>query len=154
MGVARILILVIVLASCGRGEDRPVPVAADAPLGSGVTFPPPAFLQAAADSVLAIEMREFRFELSQTRITGPKVYVVVSNLGRLGHELRLSRADYPGYGSERRVAQLPPLQRSGHAELGVELAPGRYLIRCDLPFGRTSHGELGMAEEIVVVEGL
>ncbi|MFN2556362.1 MAG: hypothetical protein ABR592_05725 [Nitriliruptorales bacterium] len=148
-----VLILVLTLATCGRGEDRPIPIAADVPTHIGGTFPPPLFLRSSADSVVSLEMREFRYKVSPSILTGPKIYALVSNLGRLGHELRLSRLDFPGYGSERPVLELPPLQAGGYAEFGVELAPGRYIIRCELPFGRTSHGQLGMTAEINVVEG-
>ncbi|MDQ4131371.1 MAG: hypothetical protein M3133_10375, partial [Actinomycetota bacterium] len=126
------------------------PITAKASTHIGATFPPPPFLRAAADGIVTLEMREFRYKVSPSAVTGPKIYLLVSNLGRLEHELRLSRADYPGFGSERRVAELPLLQPDGYAELGVELAPGRYVIRCELPFGRTSHGQLGMTSEITV----
>lgn len=144
--------MVVALSACGRGEDRPIPIAAKASTHIG-TFPPPPFLRAAADGVVTVEMLEFRYKVSPSTLTGPKIYLLVSNLGRLGHELRLSRADDPGPGSQRRVAELPPLEPDGYAELGVELTPGRYIIRCELPFGRTSHGQLGMTSEITVVEG-
>ncbi len=147
------LVTVFALTGCGRGEDRPVPIAAGGePLGTQ-EFPAPPFLQGAADSVVTLEMREFRFEVAPSIVTGPKIYLLVRNLGRLHHELELSRADYPGHGSERRVAELPPLEPDGHGELGIELTGGRYLIRCELPFGRTSHGQLGMLSELTVVEG-
>ncbi len=141
--------LVAALVACGRGEDRPIPVADD-PALAGATLPPPPFLRAAADTTMAVEMREFRYRAVPSDVTGPKVYLTVTNLGRLGHELELSRADYPGYGSERRAAELPPLGPGGYAEFGVELFPGRYIIRCELPFGRTTHGQLGMATEFTV----
>lgn len=149
-----VLILVVTLSACGRGEDRPIPVGYDAGTLIGTTFLPPPFLRAAADTVMAVEMREFRYTVAPATVTvtGPKVYLLVSNLGRLGHELELSRADYPGYGSERRVAELPPLGPGGYAELGVELKRGRYMVRCELPFGRTTHGQLGMVAEFTVVE--
>lgn len=147
------LLAVVALAACGRGEDRPIPIAAGHGRLSAQEFPTPPFLQSAADGVAVLEMREFRYTVAPAAVTGPKIYLLVRNLGRLHHELELTRADYPGYGSERRITELPPLQPDGHAELGVELVGGRYLIRCELPFGRTSHGQLGMLTELIVVEG-
>ncbi|MDP8961098.1 MAG: hypothetical protein M3N32_05720 [Actinomycetota bacterium] len=147
------LVAVVALTACGRGEDRPTPIAADGGTLTGQDFPAPPFLRSAADGVVALEMREFRYKVAPSVITGPKVYLLVRNLGRLNHELELARADYPGYGSEKRVAELPPLEPDSQAELGVELTGGRYIIRCELPFGRTSHGQLGMVAELTVLEG-
>ncbi|MFN8652348.1 MAG: hypothetical protein U0133_10630 [Gemmatimonadales bacterium] len=118
-----------------------------------------------AEQVLVVRANEFRFDAVDSVRAG-RVRVRLQNDGMMPHHLQLLRLE-PGHGAAEVLARaergelvipearfmggpaIPPV--GGASEVLVTLPPGRYLMVCYMPAGKSRHLTMGMARELVVV---
>src|SRR2546429_6525009 len=123
-----VLLAVAAVAACG-GETRP-----EGPSGgkTGSVVEKPAFDKAAAASVTAIDLTEFKVTPAAASLKGPKVFLEVHNRSEknLKHELVITK---PGQTDEEpALAEAKEFPAGDERDLAVELRPGRYQFACFL----------------------
>ena len=106
--------------------------AASAGLLHAASAPAPARIQVVA--------REYSFVLSRLRIKAGPAIVELVNDGQDAHDLRLQRR------GSRHIAGMGTVQAGGHADVSLQLLPGRYSLWCSL----ANHRALGMSATLVV----
>lgn len=153
MAVA-VLTVVIGLAACGDGEDRPGTASgtgAGKSAGSGTASGSHAgghkagFSAAEADTVAKVILRDFAIQGIGPTVKGPKVFFEASNQGPADHELVIVNED----GREQGEIHAFKPGTEGKT-LSVELKPGRYEARCLVRVGDQSHVQRGMEASFTV----
>ena len=116
-------------------------------------------------TAIGLKQREFAFEFDESAITSGDIAFKVENIGRQRHNINLFRvpAELDLTLAEQTVEMLARIEdlgaqddldpgQEGNLVLTEALAPGRYVIFCDvvdLVSGKT-HGALGMLSEFII----
>jgi uncharacterized cupredoxin-like copper-binding protein len=135
-------LMLVVLAACGKGEDRPGTSSASA---SGTTdaTTSTAFTPADATTRVDVSAHEFMFDGIPATVAGPNVLFTVKNTGKDEHELEIVAPD----GEPAGEVHVGP---GATKTLAVKLRPGRYTAQCLLKEGKRTHAELGMKTAFTV----
>ena len=150
--------ILLALASCGDGEDRPGMVTKEGGTGSasgtqsgsasgthsGSAAPAPAFGEAEADRVVQVDLENHRFVGLPATIKGPKVFFKATNKGPADHELEILDATGKGLG------EIEAMKAGASGTLAVELRPGTYTAQCLVEENGKPHADLGMKTEFEV----
>ena len=101
-------------------------------------------------NVLSVELDEFRVIPQNSVVTGPRLRIVATNLGRLPHNLKVVREN-----EEDREAPPTEIGGTGTAQPGEtesftfeDLEPGEYRVVCTL----SNHDDLGQYGDLIVEE--
>jgi uncharacterized cupredoxin-like copper-binding protein len=133
--------------------------------GNDVTANGGSGVQSAANNVPAnqvtVSQKDFAITLNRASVVTGEVTFVIHNAGPSPHELKVFRTDLPetqlptastgdinetGAGVTRVAAAPTTTSPGGTQQLTATLAPGRYVIVCNLP----AHYRLGMHTVLVV----
>ncbi|HYE78429.1 MAG TPA: hypothetical protein VEI97_10610 [bacterium] len=150
----------LALAACGDGEDRPGSVSRSGSVsgtGTGSASghqgeehqhgPGSAkrdFDRSQATAQVTTILRDFVFVDVPVTVTGPKVFFEAKNEGPTEHELVIFDESGTAMGG------IEPFPKGETKALAVELAPGRYAIRCLIQLGDRTHVQLGMESAFTV----
>lgn len=158
---ARVALMVVLigLAACGGGEDRPGTgsgtgtgsasgTGAGSATGAGEHEEHPAmadFSKEEADSVVRVKMRDFAFEGIPATAKGRKVFFEATNDGPAEHELVV--VDEHG----KELGEIEAFKKGEEVKtLALELAPGRYRATCLVKLGDGTHADEGMEASFTV----
>ncbi|MDQ3680643.1 MAG: hypothetical protein M3378_08915 [Actinomycetota bacterium] len=147
-------VLVVGLAACGDGEDRPSTGGSASGSGTGTGSGSHAgehggeaksFPESEANTVVRSTLRDFAFEGVGPTAKGPKVYFEADNQGPSEHELVV--VDEQG----KELGEIEAFDKGEQSKpLALELERGRYATRCLVKLGDKTHADLGMEASFTV----
>jgi uncharacterized cupredoxin-like copper-binding protein len=90
---------------------------------------------------------EFSFAPKRVRVEGPRVRLVLSDVGRLTHNAKvLSTTEFDAEEKPTMLGGTPTAHSGETVEETVRLKPGTYRLACSI----ANHDDLGMFAELVV----
>ena len=118
------LLVVLVLAGCGA--EKPVQ---------------------ATDSTVHVRVDEYRLRPQKIRVKGPRVQLVLTDAGRLTHNLKVfSETEVDDMGKPILLGGTTTAHPGETATGVVRLAPGRYRLACTI----ANHDDLGEHGSLIV----
>jgi uncharacterized cupredoxin-like copper-binding protein len=128
-------------------------------LGAALVLPACGGAGSSGEAHLGIVERDFRIQAERTAVRPGRVELEIENHGPVDHELIVVREDgrplplrasglsVDEEGLQRRIAGTIEARGPGvHTDLAVDLAPGRYVLICNM----AGHYQSGMHAELVV----
>jgi hypothetical protein len=104
----------------------------------------PAFKESEANTVVEVEMVDYRFSGIPETVKGPKVFFKVKNSGPAEHELVVVNSE------GRHLGEVPEIRAGRSGVLALELPPGTYTAQCLVRADDKTHVQLGMETSFTV----
>lgn len=140
-----LLVAVLAVAGCGKGEDRPgTSGSASGSMSHAGEDSAPAFAKSEATTAVDLKAVDYSYVDLPATVKGPNVFFTVTNEGHTEHEFEVVGAD------GEPVGEIHEFAVGKTKTLALKLQPGTYTIQCLVKEGSKTHAELGMKSSLTV----